>query len=73
MSTFFDVVTVTSFVALVIAFFKLTDRSNKVLLSFLLSGVAFAVANQVGNHGETFIALLLVVFGLCFAFLSVWR
>ena len=39
MTTFFDVVTVTCFVALVIAFFQFTNRETKTLLHFVVSGL----------------------------------
>jgi hypothetical protein len=73
LATFFDVVTVTCFVALLIAFFKFTDRSTRTLINFVLAGIVFAVANQVGNAGGTFLACLLVLSGVGFAFLTVRR
>ena len=67
MSTFFDVVTVTCFVGLVIAFFKFTDRETRTLVHFILAGVVFAVANQVGNNGSTVLALILILAGAAYA------
>ena len=63
MTTFFDVITVTSFVGLVIAFFQFTDRETRTLVHFILAGIVFAVANQVGNAGSTVLALILIVAG----------
>lgn len=71
MSTFFDVVTVTCFVGLVIAFFQFTDRETRTLLHFVLAGVAFAVANQLGNAGSTILALALIFAGVIYAVLIV--
>ena len=73
MSTFFDVVTVTCFVGLVIAFFQFTDRETRTLLHFVLAGVAFAVANQLGNAGSTILALALIFAGVIYAVLIVRR
>ena len=71
MTTFFDVLTVTCFAGLVIAFFQFTDRSTKILIHFVIVGIVFAVANQVGNADETTLALVLVFAGAAYAFLMV--
>jgi hypothetical protein len=73
MTTFFDVVTVTCFIALVIAFFQFTDREIKTLLHFIIAGIVFAVANQVGNSGGTSLALVLIFAGACYVGLMVGR
>jgi hypothetical protein len=73
MTTFFDVISVTCFVALVIGFFQFTDRNTRTLLHLLLVGVVFAVANQVGNYGETVLALVLILAGAGYAVLVVRR
>lgn len=67
MTTLFDVVTVTCFVGLVIAFFQFTDRETRTLVHFILAGVVFAVANQVGNAGSATLAVLLIVAGVAYA------
>lgn len=67
MTTVFDVITVTCFVGLVIAFFQFTNRDTRVLLQFMLSAILFAVANQVGNHGWFVLASILVVAGIAYA------
>jgi hypothetical protein len=69
MATFFDVITVTCFAGLVLAFFQFTDRETRTLLHFLLAGIVFAVANQVGNGGASFLALTLILAGVGYAFL----
>ena len=73
MTTFFDVVTVTCFVGLVIAFFQFTDRETSTLVHFILAGVVFAVANQVGNAGSAVLAGLLMVAGIAYATMVVKR
>ena len=73
MTTFFDVVTVACFAALVIAFFRFTDRNTNTLLHFVGTGIVFAVANQVGNAGGTVLALLLIFAGAGYAVLMVRR
>ena len=67
MTTFFDVITVTCFIALVIAFFQFTDRDPKRLLHFGLAGILFAVANQLGNHDQSALAFVLIVAGAGYA------
>ena len=69
MSTLFDVVTVTCFVGLVIAFFQFTSRDTRILMHFVLAGIVFAVANQVGNHGSAILAAILIVAGIAYAVL----
>ena len=73
MTTFFDVLTVTCFVALAIAFFLFTERDNRTLLHFMLAGIVFAVANQVGNAGSFYLALILILAGAGYAVLIVRR
>ena len=73
MATLFDVVTVACFVGLVIAFLQFTDRETRTLMHFMLAGIVFAVANQVGNSGSTILALLLVIAGVIYPALIVLR
>ena len=73
MTTFFDVVTVTCFVAMVIGFFQFTDRDPRTLVNLVLAGIVFAVANQVGNSGSTILALIMIVAGAGYAVLVVRR
>ena len=70
MTGFFDIVTVTCFVALVIGFFQFTDREPRVLVHFVLVGIVFAVANQVGNHGSQVLALVMILAGAAYATLA---
>jgi hypothetical protein len=71
MTTFFDFLTVSCFIGMVIAFLLLTERDLRTLLHLLLSGIAFAVANQVGNAGSTLLAVVLVGAGAGYAVLVV--
>jgi hypothetical protein len=73
MATFFDVVTITCFAGLVIAFFQFTDRETRTLVHFILAGVVFAVANQVGNGGSMVLALILIFAGVTYAVLVARR
>jgi hypothetical protein len=68
MATFFDVVTVTCFAGLALAFFQFTDRETRTLLQLLVPALALAVANQLGNGGATFLALLLILASVGYAF-----
>jgi hypothetical protein len=71
MITFFDVLTVACFIGLVAAFFCFTTQDTRTLLQFLLSGIVFAIANQVGNAGSVLLAGVLVAAGIGYAFLNV--
>jgi hypothetical protein len=70
METLFDVVTVTCFVGLVIAFFRFTNRNRRTLIEFVAVGLALAVANQVGNAGQTVLAVALILGSLGFVALA---
>lgn len=73
MATIFDVVTVASFVGLILAFFQFSDREVRTLVYLMLSGIVFAVANQVGNAGYYILAGVLVLAGIVFAALVIKR
>jgi hypothetical protein len=73
MVTLFDVISVASFIALVIAFFWWTERDTRTLLHFVISGTVLAVANQVGNAGQTYFAFLLIIAGIGYAVIVAWR
>ena len=76
MITGFDFLTVGCFVCLVAAFFLLTERDSRTLTHLFLCGIAFAVANQLGNAGSTVLALILIIAGmrLCrIRGLRIWR
>jgi uncharacterized membrane protein (UPF0136 family) len=73
MATFFDVISVASFIGLVLAYYWFTKRDARTLLHFVISGTVFAVANQVGNAGQTWFAFLLIMAGIAYAIMVVWR
>ena len=73
MVTIFDVLTVTCFVGLVLAFFRFTDQQSRTLWHFVIAGVVFAIANQVGNAGSVVLGGMLVLAGLGYVVLSVRR
>ena len=73
MVTLFDVVSVASFIGLVLAFFLWTERDNRTLLHFVVSGTVLAVANHVGNAGQTVFAFILIAAGLAYAAVVAWR
>jgi hypothetical protein len=70
MITFFDALTVACFIGLVIAFFQFTEKDTPTLLRFLVSGVALAIANQLGNQGFVVLGIILVTAALGFGWLS---
>ena len=67
MVTLFDYATVACFLGLVGAFFLLTARRPQTLLHFLLSGIAFAVANQLGNADHGVSGVILIIAGIGYA------
>ena len=71
MVTLFDFATVACFFGLVGAFFLLTARRQRTLLHLLLSGIAFAVANQLGNAGYDLSAVILIIAGIAYAIIIV--
>jgi hypothetical protein len=73
MITPFDFLTIACFCGLVATFFLWTERDTRTLMHLIISGVAFAVANQVGNRGLTLFALVLIVVGVGYALLVVGR
>ena len=70
METLFDIVTVTCFAGLVVAFIRFTDRNARTLIEFIVAGFALAVANQVGNAGQTVLAVSLILGSLGFVALA---
>jgi hypothetical protein len=69
MITAFDYLAVACFAGLVVAFFKWTDRSPRTLSRLLLSSIAFAMANHLGNVGFHLFALVLIAAGTGYAML----
>jgi hypothetical protein len=48
METAFDILTVACFAGLVIAYFQFSKRDTRTLIHLMISGAAFAIANQMG-------------------------
>jgi hypothetical protein len=71
MVTLFDFATVACFLGVVGAFFLLTAQSYRTLLYLLISGIAFAVANQLGNAGHDYSAVILIIAGIGYAVIVV--
>jgi hypothetical protein len=72
METAFDFLTVACFAGLVIAYLQFTKRA-RTLMHLMISGAAFAIANQVGNAGLPMFALILIVAGAGYAALVVQK
>jgi len=70
MTTFFDALSVACFIGLVIAFFRFTERDMPTLLRYILSGIALAMANLLGNVGYVFLGYALVFSAMGFGLLS---
>lgn len=71
MSSIFDIVSVALFFSGVAAFVFLTDRRPGTVSRLLISGVAVAVANQLGNAGHGLLAVALFVAASVYAFIIV--
>ncbi len=71
MSTLFDIVTVACFLGLVFVFFQWTSREPRTLIQFMVCGVVFAVANQLGNADYPLLAVVLLAAGIGYAVLIV--
>jgi hypothetical protein len=71
MATLFDLLTVTCFAALVLAYFQFTNHDGRVLVRLLPAAIAFAVANQLGNNDGYVLATILILVGIGYAFLVV--
>ena len=64
MTTVFDVITVTCFVAVALAFFIFTDRNPTILARLIVSVVLLAIANQAGNADLMLAGAALIVAAL---------
>ena len=73
MLTLFDAATVATFLFLAIGFFLWTERDRRTLLHFVISGIVLAVANQVGNAGQTSFAVILLIAAIAYAAAMAWR
>ena len=73
MSTAFDVLTVTAFFGIVLAYFKWGQQDMGLLMRLLVSGVSLAAANQFGNAGAFLFGALLLVAGTGYAVFTLRR
>ncbi len=73
METAFDILTVACYAGLVIAYFQFSKRDIRTLMHLMISGAAFAIANQMGNAGLSMFALILIVAGAGYAALVVQK
>jgi hypothetical protein len=73
MATLFDIVSVASFIGLVVGFFLWTERDHRTLIHFVIAGIVLAVGNQVGNAGQAIFGSILIVVGISYAILVAWR
>lgn len=71
MISVFDYVTVACFLCLVMAFVLRTEHDVRTLLHLLVSAMAFAIADQVGNSGFSLFAVALIIAGVGYAVLVV--
>jgi hypothetical protein len=76
MQTVYDFVTIICFICIVVTYFMFTEGGMKVLAHFMLPAVAFAIANQVGNHAGNdlpmnALAVVLIVAGIGYTFIIV--
>lgn len=76
MNTVYDFVTVICFICIVLTYFMFTEGGVKVLAHFMLPAVAFAIANQVGNHAGSDLAMnglavILIIAGIGYTFIIV--
>lgn len=71
MNSVFDIVSVVLFFSGVAAFVFLTDRAPATVSRLLVSGVAIAVANQLGNAGHELLAGALLVAGAIYGVIIV--
>ncbi len=76
MQTVYDFVTVICFICIAVTYFMFTEGGMKILAHFMLPAVAFAIANQVGNHAGdnvpmNILAVVLIIAGIGYTFIIV--
>lgn len=76
MQTVYDFVTVICFICIAVTYFMFTEGGMKILAHFMLPAVAFAIANQLGNHAENnvpmnILAVILIIAGIGYTFMIV--
>jgi hypothetical protein len=76
MHSVYDFVTVTCFICIVLTYFLFTEGGMKILRHFMLPALAFAIANQVGNHAGNdalmnLLAVILIAAGIGYTYIIV--
>jgi hypothetical protein len=71
MASFFDALTVSCFIGLIIGFFWFTERDTQTLLRIVLCAIALAIANQLGNAGYFILGYALVIAAMGWGWLSI--
>jgi hypothetical protein len=71
MASFFDALTVSCFIGLIIGFFWFTERDTQTLLRIVLCAIALAIANQLGNAGYLVLGYALVIAAMGWGWLSI--
>jgi nitrate/nitrite transporter NarK len=71
--TWFDYVTVACFLGMAGAFFTLTERQPRTLVHLMLSGIAFGIANQLGNAGYAILGSIVIICGVAYVALVILR
>jgi hypothetical protein len=76
MHSVYDFVTVTCFICIVLTYFLFTEGGMKILGHFMLPALAFAIANQVGNHAGNdalmnLLAVILIAAGIGYTYIIV--
>jgi hypothetical protein len=67
----FDILTVVRLIVMVMVLLLFTERRPRTLLHLLLSGIAFAIADQVGNPGWIVLGLIVVGAGVWCAAIAI--
>ncbi len=67
MKTIYDVVTVLCFIAMAIGYFGWGRGDQRLLMHLMLPGLAFAIANQLGNRGYDLLAIVVILAGVGYA------
>ena len=73
MVTWFDYLTAACFLGMAGAFFTLTELQPRTLVHLMLAGIAFGIANQLGNAGYVILGSILIICGVVYAAFVIWR
>ena len=73
MATVFDLLTVGAFLAMVGAYLIWGRGDQRLMMHLMVSGLAFAIANQLGNNGIEVFGVLVALVGAGYAVLCFRR